>query len=64
VLSQYDVQDIASRFQPEIKCLDIYRTLSNTPDALYELCLLAMQSSIQHAKKMLQVLNAMQLLFR
>ena len=59
VLGQYDVPEIASRFRPEFKRLDVDGTLANTLDALYEMRLLDMQISIQHAKKMRGVLDAL-----
>jgi hypothetical protein len=57
VLGQYQVPEIVSRFQPEFKRLDTDGTLSNTLDMLYEMRLLDMQISIQHAKKMRSVLD-------
>ena len=59
VLGQYDVPEIVSQFRPEFKRLDVDGTLANTLDALYEMRLLDMQISIQHAKKMRSVLDAM-----
>lgn len=57
VLGQYEIPEIVSRFKPEFKRLDVDGTLANTLDALYEMRLLDMQISIQHAKKMRGVLN-------
>ena len=59
VLGQYDVPEIVSRFKPEFKRLNTDGTLSDTLDALYEMRLLDMQISIQHAKKMRQVLKSL-----
>jgi hypothetical protein len=59
VLGQYGVPEIVSRFRPEFKRLDVDGTLANTLDALYEMRLLDMQISIQHAKKMRSVLDAL-----
>ena len=58
VLGQYEVPEIVSRFRPEFERLDIDGTLTNTLDSLYEMRMLDMQISIQHAKKMRSVLDA------
>ena len=57
VLGQYEVQEIVSRFLPEFKRLDTDGTLASTLDSLYEMRLLEMQISIQHAEKMRSVLD-------
>ena len=57
VLGQHEVSEIVSRFRPEFKRLDVDGSLANTLDALYEMRLLDMQISIQHAKKMRNVLD-------
>lgn len=59
VLGQYEVPEIVSRFHPEFKRLDVDGTLAATLDSLYEMRLLDMQISIQHAKKMRSVLDAL-----
>jgi hypothetical protein len=59
VLGQYDVPEIASRFNPEFKRLDTDGTLIDTLDSLYVMRLLDMQISIQHAKKMRSVLDTL-----
>jgi hypothetical protein len=57
VLGQYEIPEIVSRFKPEFQRLDTDGTLSNVLDSLYEMRMLDMQISIQHAKKMRGVLD-------
>ena len=59
VLGQYEVPEIISRFHSEFKRLDVDGTLANTLDSLYEMRMLDMQISIQHAKKMRSVIDGL-----
>ena len=60
VLGQLDVPEIASRFRPRFIELDLDGTLGNTLDSLYEMRLIDLQTSIQHASKMRSVLDALE----
>ena len=60
VLGQYDVPEIVLRFRPEFQKLDVDGTLAKTLDLLYEMRLLDMRISIQHAKKMREVLDLLE----
>ena len=61
VLSQYDEEkvpeEISSRFKSEFQRLDTDGTLGSTLDSLYEMRLLDLQISVQHAKRMRRVLD-------
>ena len=59
VLGQFEVPEIVSRFRPEFERLDVDGTLTDTLDSLYEMRMLDMQISIQHAKKMRSVLDVL-----
>ena len=59
VLGQYDVPTIVSRFSPAFKALDTDGTLIQTLDTLYEMRLMDMQISIDHAQKMRIVLEGL-----
>ena len=59
VLGQYDVPAIVSRFSPAFKALDTDGTLIQTLDMLYEMRLMDMQISIDHAQKMRRVLEGL-----
>ena len=56
-LGQYSIPEIASHFRPEFKRLDIDGELANTLMFQYELRLLDLQISINHAKKMQGVIE-------
>ena len=60
VLGQFDVPEIVSRFKPRFTELDLDGTLANTLDSLYEMRLIDLQTSIQHASKMRVVLDALE----
>ena len=60
VPGQYDVPEIVLRFRPEFQKLDVDGTLARTLDLQYEMRLLDMRISIQHAKKMREVLDLLE----
>jgi hypothetical protein len=56
-LGQYSIPEISSHFKPEFRRLDVYGDLADTLMFQYELRLLDLQISINHAKKMQGVIE-------
>lgn len=59
VLGGSDVTQIAMHFRPKFKELDVDGTLAQTLESLYEMRRLDLQISMEHAKKMKKVLEAL-----